>query len=366
MASKTTGKAQGRSRPQAQNKESKQKQSKASPESGRGGSGSGGAKGAANGTAARKGGGEQRGQERNPQQQRKTRPEAREQSSQQDEGAQDQAQQGQNEGQEQSQEGGGNITKVAQTAKQHPVTTAASIAGLTLLAAQGLRMAINSMSGNGASAMPGGASREASADEDEAGEQDDEDSPEASYEEDEEGDEGSEEDDDSPQASAEDEGDESDEDEADEDEQEGAGISGRFRGIGSALRSSGGAIRRGAASGYERGREAAGQNWQSHPLVMCGLAIAVGAAAGLLLPSTRQEDQWMGESSDKVTGRLKKTGKQFFRQGRQIAGKVVSEAVNTTAKEVEREGLTPDRLGKKVKRVVSSVREAVSNAVQED
>lgn len=353
MASKTTGKAQGRSRPQAQGKENKQKQSKASSESGRGGSGSGGAKGAANGTASRKGG------EQRSEQQRKTRPEARERSRpQQDEGARDQAQQGQDEGQEQSQQGGGgNITKVAQTAKQHPVTTAASIAGLTLLAAQGLRMAISSMSGNGAGAASGGAS----SDEDEERGEDDEDSPEASYDEDDESQEG-EEDADSAQASAEDQGEESDQD---EDDQEGEG-GGRFGGISSALRSSGNAIRRGAQSGYDRGREAAGQNWQSHPLVMCGLAIAVGAAAGFLLPSTRQEDQWMGQSSDKVTGRLRKTSKQFFRHGRQMAGRVVSEAVNTTAKEAEREGLTPDRLGKKVKRVVSSVREAVSNAVQDD
>ena len=345
MASKTTGKSQGKARPQAQGKE---KQSKAS-----------GKGGAANGASSRKGA-EPRGE-----QQRKTRPEARgrdERAQPQQEEAQDQAQQGQDEGQEQS-EGSerGGATKVAETAKQHPITTAASIAGLTLLAAQGLRMAINSMGGNGSGAAASGQAT----DEDE-GQEEDEDSAESSY--DEEGEEGEEDDEEeSPEASASAEDEESEEDEGDEtDNEEGGRLSGRLRGIGSALRGSREAIKRGAQSGYERGREAAGQNWQSHPLLLCGVALAVGAAAGFLLPSTRQEDQMMGERSDKMTGRLKQTGQKFFRQGRQVAGKVVSEAINTTAREVEREGLTPDRLGKKVKRVASSVRQAVSDAVQDE
>ena len=94
--------------------------------------------------------------------------------------------------------------------------------------------------------------------------------------------------------------------------------------------------------------------------------MAVGAAAGFMLPRTRQEDRLMGEAADKVTGRLKKAMTDSFRQGRTVAGKVVHEAVSTTAKEAEREGLTPDRLGKEVKRLVSHVREAVSNAVEEE
>ena len=64
--------------------------------------------------------------------------------------------------------------------------------------------------------------------------------------------------------------------------------------------------------------------------------------------------------------KIKKGGQAFFRQGRSIAGKVVHEAVNTTAESIEREGLSPDRLGKKVKKVLGNVREAVSNAIEED
>lgn len=350
MAEKATGKAQGRSRPQAQAKgKGNQRQGKQGPDSGRGGGGSaGGARGAANGTAARRGG-EQRGQQSGNSGQERNRPRSQEQEPQQDEQQEQQ--------QDLSQDSGGG--KVGDTLKQHPFTTAALGAGLTLLAAQGLRMALGGSGGN-AQARGG------------EGEEEDEDSSgQASFLDADEEEEGEEEDDDARGASASDEEDEegSEEDEDEEDAEEG-GFTSRLRQgvsrVGSALGGSGGAIRRGAQSGFQRGRQAADQNWHNHPLVMCGVALAVGAAAGFMLPRTRQEDRLMGETADKVTGRLKKAMTDSFRQGRTVAGKVVHEAVNATAKEAEREGLTPDRLGKKVKRLVSHVREAVSNAVEEE
>ena len=74
----------------------------------------------------------------------------------------------------------------------------------------------------------------------------------------------------------------------------------------------------------------------------------------------------MGKTSDKLAGRFKKGGREAFRKGRSLAGKVLHEAVNAASKETEREGLSPDRLGKKFKRVFSNVRDAVAEAVQED
>jgi hypothetical protein len=99
---------------------------------------------------------------------------------------------------------------------------------------------------------------------------------------------------------------------------------------------------------------------------MCGAALVAGAAAGFLLPPTRQEDRLVGKTSDKVAGRFKKAGQDFFRQGRSVASRALHEAVNTAASEAEREGLTPDRLGKKFKRVFSNVRDAVAESIQED
>ena len=301
MAEKASGRAQGRSRPQAQSKnQNRNRQSKQDPDSGGRAS-----REARNGAAVRRGGADR---QKEPDEQNE----------------QDQEQQS------------GRGRKVAQTMKQHPITAAAVGAGLTLLAAQGLRMAI------------AGTSTGAQAKDDEQ-----DDGAQASGSEDEEErQEGGEEDDESG-------------------EEHGLGT---FRGrlgrlgskFGSAFRGSGQAIQRGARSGFERGRQTAEQGWANHPLMLAGVALAVGAVAGSLIPSTRQEDRLMGTASDKVTGRVRKVGQTFFRQGRQIAGKVVHEAVDATSKEIEREGLSPDRLGKKVKRVLGNVRQAVAEAIEDE
>lgn len=289
MAEKASGRAQGRSRPQAQ-KQNRQRQSKRNPDSGAG------TREARNGNAS-------------------SRRQGREQEPQESGGV------------------GAAAGKVGETIKQHPITTAALGAGLTLLAAQGLRMAI----GNGARGQ---------------GEEDEQD--------------------DSAQASRseEEQGDEEDSEGEEDEGEEGGGFTGRLAKLGSkfgsAFRGSGDAIRRGAQSGFQQGREGAEQGWQNHPLVLCGVALAAGVAIGYMIPSTSQEDRLMGNASDKLTGRIRKGGQAFFRQGRSLAGRALSEAVSATARETEREGLTTDRLGKKVKRVLGNVRDAVANAVQEE
>jgi hypothetical protein len=333
MAQKSSGKSQGRSRPQAQSKnQGRASQQNQNADSGR--AGRGGGQGAANGTAssAKSGGSQQKGRATGRQGPK-------------------------NQEREQSQQAGSG-GKVGDTLKQHPITAAALGAGLTLLAAQGLRMAIGARNPSG--------------------EENDGTSPESSQSE--EGqDEGYEEDEDARDASASgEEGEEEEGEEGDEGEGgSGGGLSGRLRNgasslgrigskFGQAFRGSGDAIKRGAKSGFDRGREGAGQSWTNHPLFVCGVALAVGTAAGFLLPPTRQEDQLMGETSDKLAGRFKKGGKEAFRQGRAVAGRVLHEAVSASARETEREGLTPDRLGKKFKRVFTNVRDAVAEAVQED
>jgi hypothetical protein len=321
MAQKSSGKSQGRSRPQAQSKnQGRASQSKQNPDSGRGGGG----KGAANGTASRSRGGQGSQQKGRAGSSQGSGSEEREQS--------------------QTSAGGGGAGKVGDKLKQHPITTAALGAGLTLLAAQGLRMAIGSRNSSG-------------------GEEGDENSPEGSQSD--EGQDEGEEDEDARDASA-----SGDEGEDEEQGEGGGGFAGRLRqgvsSLGRVFGGSGDAIKRGAKSGFDRGRQGAEQGWTNHPLFMCAVALAAGTAAGFLLPSTRQEDRLMGETSDKVAGRFKKGGKEAFRQGRTLAGKVLHEAVNASARETEREGLTPDRLGKKFKRVFTNVRDAVAEAVQED
>ena len=86
-----------------------------------------------------------------------------------------------------------------------------------------------------------------------------------------------------------------------------------------------------------------------------GLAIggaAAGFLAGLLLPSTRVEDEKLGEVSDQVMEQVKETGQDALDRGKQVA----SEAVDM-AKEVAVEG--GKEQGKKVaENVKETAREA--------
>jgi gas vesicle protein len=70
-----------------------------------------------------------------------------------------------------------------------------------------------------------------------------------------------------------------------------------------------------------------------------GLAIggaAVGFLAGLLLPSTRVEDEKLGQVSDRVMDQVKETGQDALDRGKQVAQEAV-ESAKDTAKESGRE-----------------------------
>ena len=355
MAEKTSGKSKGKSRNQDRDQGRGQQKQNPEAKSQR----SGGAKGGTNGTAGGSSGGsssrssgassagKSRNQAKRGTQQRggnQAQGRGRQQSEDQ-QGRREQARdKDQPQGENNGGQGGGMLRQAGSTVaggiKQHPVTAAALGAGLTLLAAQGLRMIV----GNSGGASSGGDS------EGEGEEQDRGESAEGSYE----GEEGDEGEDDFLGSSEQ-------EDEDGGDEQ--GGMASRLGRLG---RSGLSAVRRGAGSGFERGRQFAAGGWHNHPLFMCAAAFAAGAAAGFILPKTRQEDRLMGKSSDKVAGRFKTAASEMFNQGRTVASRALNEAVNATKKEIEREGLSPDRLSKKVKRVVSHVREAVSNAVQEE
>jgi hypothetical protein len=104
------------------------------------------------------------------------------------------------------------------------------------------------------------------------------------------------------------------------------------------------------------------RSWGSiyeNPLVICATAAAVGAAVAYLLPSTSAEDRMMGKGADRVNRRLRKAGEGLFGGGQNMISKAISQVTQAAQREAEREGLTPHRLGRKVKRVVSNIRDAV-------
>jgi gas vesicle protein len=72
-----------------------------------------------------------------------------------------------------------------------------------------------------------------------------------------------------------------------------------------------------------------------------GLAIggaAVGFLAGLLLPSTRVEDEKLGQVSDQVMDRVKETGQDALHRGKQVAHETVESAKETAVESGREQG----------------------------
>jgi ElaB/YqjD/DUF883 family membrane-anchored ribosome-binding protein len=58
---------------------------------------------------------------------------------------------------------------------------------------------------------------------------------------------------------------------------------------------------------------------QENPLGLAVGAVAVGFLAGMLIPSTRVEDEKLGAMSDEVIERAKETGQEALERGKQVA-----------------------------------------------
>jgi hypothetical protein len=81
-----------------------------------------------------------------------------------------------------------------------------------------------------------------------------------------------------------------------------------------------------------------------------GLAIggaAVGFLVGLILPTTRIEDDKLGEASDQVMSRVKETGQEAIERGKQVAQDTLESAKDTAKESGKEQG----------KEVASSVKE---------
>lgn len=71
--------------------------------------------------------------------------------------------------------------------------------------------------------------------------------------------------------------------------------------------SAGQSVRHGAS----RASDSMQRMLHENPMAAAGIGIAVGALLGALVPSTRKEDEWLGEHSDRLTGKAK----EFARTG---------------------------------------------------
>src|SRR5919205_1616920 len=68
---------------------------------------------------------------------------------------------------------------------------------------------------------------------------------------------------------------------------------------------------------------------QENPLGLAVGAVAVGFLAGLLIPSTRVEDEKLGPVADDVKERAKQTGQEALEHGKQVAQEAAQSAQET-------------------------------------
>ena len=69
----------------------------------------------------------------------------------------------------------------------------------------------------------------------------------------------------------------------------------------------------------ERQAKRAASVAQENPLGLAVGAVAVGFLAGMLVPSTRVEDEKLGPMADDVKDRAKQTGQEALDRGKQVA-----------------------------------------------
>jgi gas vesicle protein len=83
----------------------------------------------------------------------------------------------------------------------------------------------------------------------------------------------------------------------------------------------------------QRARRAAGIA-KENPLGLAIGAVAVGFLAGLVVPSTRVEDERLGPVADQVKDKVKETGQEALERGKQVA----REAASSTAEAAKEHG----------------------------
>ena len=79
-----------------------------------------------------------------------------------------------------------------------------------------------------------------------------------------------------------------------------------------------------------------------NPLMMAGALFAVGAALGFLIPETRKEREWMGETRDELMHQAKERGRETMERMEEVAKETGKTAKETAKEEAKRQGLAAE------------------------
>ena len=90
------------------------------------------------------------------------------------------------------------------------------------------------------------------------------------------------------------------------------------------------------AADVKQGARRAAGTAQENPLGLALGALAVGFVGGLMIPSTRIEDEKIGPMADQVKEKAKETGEEAMERGKEVA-RQTAESAKETAQEAGRE-----------------------------
>ena len=122
------------------------------------------------------------------------------------------------------------------------------------------------------------------------------------------------------------------------------------------------ALRGKAKTQVRRARVGFWQTMEENPLMVGAATLALGVIAGLAIPSTRKEDELMGETRDRLVDEVKEAGQQVMEKGKHVAEAVVDKVKD----EAQHQGLTPETVvGNVAEKVKTVAREAANTAKEE-
>jgi hypothetical protein len=92
-----------------------------------------------------------------------------------------------------------------------------------------------------------------------------------------------------------------------------------------------------ANDGASRVADQLSDTFQRHPLVIGGIGVMAGALIAALLPATRVEDEWFGDTRDALWYKAQEAGEQAFSQVREAATRAVDAASDAATETVKSE-----------------------------
>jgi ElaB/YqjD/DUF883 family membrane-anchored ribosome-binding protein len=114
-----------------------------------------------------------------------------------------------------------------------------------------------------------------------------------------------------------------------------------------------------ASETYARATGSLADVIERHPLLVGGVAFAVGSLVASAVPVTRQESRIMGETAEEVRRRSQDLAMQGLRQASDVAQQVYE----TASEDIRSGGLTPEAARRTARSAVDTARAAMENTI---